>query len=103
MEIKFKKENTNEKQYLRKFSLNTLLSFVAYIAVGCIAVTIALTLIFKNNASVSKIFSSIGQAVAYTICIISALTWVKTHKQIPWVVCYVVFVVTIVVIYILTL
>lgn len=87
----------------KKMDFNKALSFVAYIAIGCIAIAILLTLIFKNNTTLSNAFSSVGEAIAYIICIILAFNWVKTHKQIAWIVCYVVFVVTIVVLYILTI
>lgn len=92
-----------EKKSFGKLNFNSILGLVAYIAIGCIAVAILMTLIFKSNSTVSNVFASIGEAVAYIICIILAFSWVKTHKQIPWVVCYVIFVVTIVVLYILTI
>lgn len=106
MEVKFNGENQKESKPTKNkknFNFNTILGFVAYIAIGCIAIAILLTLIFKNNSTVSNAFSSVGEAIAYIICIILAFSWVKTHKQIPWIVCYVVFVVTIVVLYILTI
>ena len=52
----------------RKWGVNTLLAFVAYIGIGCIAI---------------------------------AFSWVKSHRKIVWIVCYVVFVVTIIVLFIL--
>lgn len=83
-------------------SFNTILSFVAFIGIGCIAISLLLTLIFDNNVKLSSAFSSIGEVIAYIICIILAFSWVRKHKAIPWIVCYVVFVVTIVILFILT-
>ncbi len=84
-----------------RISYNTALGFVAYIAIGCIAIAMLLTLIFKNDSSLSNVFSAIGESIAYILCIVLAFSWVKTHKHIAWIICYVVFVVTIVVLYIL--
>ena len=92
--------NKNER---RGISKDLILSFVAYIAIGFIAVALLLTLIFKGNTTVSNVFNAIGQVIAYILCIILAFYWVKEHKQIAWIVCYVVFVVTILVLFILTL
>lgn len=87
----------------KKFSFNSILSFTAFIGIGCIAISLLLTLVFENDIKLSAAFSSIGQVIAYVLCIILAFSWVKKHKQIPWIVCYVVFVVTIVVLFILTI
>lgn len=107
MEVKLndeeKQKEPQKKRTWGKFNFNTLLGLVAYVAIGFIAIAILLTLIFKNNSTVSNAFNSIGEAIAYIVCIIVAFSWVRTHKQIAWVVCYVVFVVTIVVLYILTI
>lgn len=101
MEIKFNSEKNNKDK--QRFSYNSILSFVAFIAIGCIAIAILLTLIFKNNSTLSNSFRSIGEAIAYVVSIVLAFSWVKTHQHIAWIVCYVVFVVTIVVLYILTI
>ena len=85
----------------RKWGVNTLLAFVAYIGIGCIAIALLLTLIFKGNTKVSDAFSAVGQVIAYIICICLAFSWVKSHRKIVWIVCYVVFVVTIIVLFIL--
>ncbi len=104
MEVRFDDgKEKKERKKPAKFSFNTVLSLVAYIAIGCIAIAILFTLIFKNNSTISNAFGAIGEAIAYSICIVLAFSWVKTHKQIPWIVCYVIFVVTIVVLYILTI
>lgn len=95
-------EQENKKNS-KKMNFNSILAFVAYIGIGCIAIALLLTLILKNNTQISNAFSAVGQVIAYILCIILAFNWVRTHKQIAWVVCYVVFVVTIVVLFILTI
>lgn len=84
-----------------KKSFRTILPLIAFIGIGCIAVSLLLTLILKNNTSVSGVFNIIGQTIAYLLCIVVAFSWVQKHRHIAWVVCYVVFVVTIVVLFIL--
>lgn len=86
---------------MKKTDRDVVLGLIAYIAIGCIAVAMLLTLIFKNDSRVSNIFAAVGESIAYILCIVMAFSWVKTHKQVAWIVCYVVFVVTIVVLYIL--
>ena len=93
-------DNPNKK---KKFYFNSVLAFIAYIGIGCIALALLLTLIFKGDTKVSNAFASVGQVIAYILCIILAFQWVKSHKKIGWIVCYVIFVVTIVVLFILTI
>lgn len=95
------KSKDNDKK--NRFSFNSILSFVAYIGIGCIAISLLLTLILERDVTLSSAFRSIGEVIAYVICIILAFSWVKNHKKISWIVCYVVFVVTIVVLFILTI
>ena len=99
-----KQENKNIKKDGKvRFNFNSILSFVAFIGIGCIAISLLLTLIFEQDSKLSNAFSAVGQVIAYILCIILAFSWVKSHgKSIPWIVCYVVFVVTIVVLFILT-
>ena len=98
--------NKGSNQYTsskKKMNYNLALSFVAYIGIGCIAIALLLTLIFKGNTNLADAFSAVGQVIAYSISMVLAGSWVKAHKHIAWIVCYVVFVVTIVVLFILTL
>ena len=85
----------------RRLTMAGLLQFIAYIGVGLIAVALMLVTIFKGNGTVAQAFSNIGQAIAYIITMVVAGTWVREHKHIAWLICYVVFVVAIVVLYIL--
>lgn len=98
------KSNRKKNKHENKIVLfNKMLALIAFIGIGCIAVSLILTLILKNNTKLSDAFNAVGQVIAYLICIILAYAWVRTHKQIAWIVCYVVFVVTIVVLFILTI
>ncbi len=94
------KEQTPKKK--EKFSFSQILSFTAFIGIGAIAIALIFTLIFENNASVSYVFRTIGDVIAYLIAIFLAFFWVKSHPHKAWLICYVIFVVTIVVLYILT-
>ena len=101
-----KKSSTKEyklKSTKKNFNFNQVLAFVAYIGIGCIAVALLLTLIFKGDTKLADAFSAVGQVVAYSISMVLAYSWVKTHQHIAWIICYVVFVVTIVVLFILTI
>lgn len=93
------KINNNKK----RINFNQILAFVAYIGIGCIAFALLLTLIFKGDTKLADAFSAVGQVIAYSICMVLAYSWVKTHKHIAWIVCYVIFVVTVVVLFILTI
>ncbi len=97
MENKNVQENKNSK----KINFNSILSFIAYIGIGCIAVALILTLVFENDATLSNAFRTVGEVIAYLISIFLAFFWVKSHPHKAWLICYVVFVVTIVVLYIL--
>ncbi len=94
--------NLQSPKKKEKLSFNQILSFVAFIGIGCIAIALILTLIFENNVNVSNVFRAIGEVIAYLISIFLAFFWVKTHPHKAWLICYVIFVVTIVVLYILT-
>ena len=79
------------------------LSLFAFIGIGCIAVSLLLTLILEGNKDIANVFKAVGECIAYIISIILAFYWVNSHRHIAWIVCYVVFVVTIVVLFILTI
>ncbi|MBQ8443943.1 MAG: hypothetical protein IJX25_01130 [Clostridia bacterium] len=90
-----------KKTTVTKFSKNLWLALLAYIGIGCIAIALLLNLIFEGNVAVASAFKAIGEVIAYIICILLAYNWVKTHRHIAWIVCYVIFVVTIIVLFIL--
>ena len=95
-------ENNSSNRPKNKLTFNQVLAFVAYLGIGFIAIALILTLIFENNISLSNVFKTIGEVIAYLISIFLAFFWVKTHPHKAWLICYVIFVVTIVVLYILT-
>lgn len=94
-------KNFQDKSQNRKITFNSVLSFIAFIGIGCIAVALILTLVFENDATLSNVFRTVGEIIAYLISIFLAFFWVKSHPHKAWLVCYVIFVVTIVVLYIL--
>lgn len=85
----------------KNWSIEKVLQFIAYIGTALIAIALMLVTIFKGNGTVSKACSQVGQAIAYIITMIVAGSWVRGKKHIAWLICYVVFVVAIVVLYIL--
>ena len=102
MEEKEKKEKKAEKKR-EGWSLNSILAFPAFIGIGCIAIALLLTYILKGDTNASNAINLAGQVIAYCICMFLAFFWVKSHKTIPWIVLYVVFVVTIIILFILNL
>ena len=97
------KKKEKKQSTKRNMGFNTILSLVAYVGIGCISIALVLALIFEGNSKLPQAFSAVGQVIAYIICMVLAFSWVRTHKQIAWLVCYVVFVVTIIVLFILTI
>ncbi len=103
MEIVEEKKKDKKSQKKLSNGFNSLLAFVAYIGIGCIALALLLTLVLKGDTNLSRAFSLVGQVIAYVISIVLAFYWVKEHRHIAWIICYVVFVVTIVVLFILNI
>lgn len=100
---KDKKQKKGLARSEKKLGINQVLAFIAYIGIGCIAIALLLTVILKGNTKLSDAFNSVGEVIAYVICICLAFSWVKNHRKIAWIVCYVIFVVTIVVLFILNI
>lgn len=82
------------------WSASKILEFCAYIGTGLIAIALLLSVIF-GSGSLSQAFSNVGQAIAYIVTMIIAGLWVRRKRHVAWLVCYIVFVVAIVVLYIL--
>ena len=99
-ELKQREEKSQTKEVS---SFNKILSFCAYIGIGCIAIALLLSVLFKGQTNIATVFRSIGEVIAYILAIILAFFWVRRKKHVAWIVCYVIFVVTIVVLYILVL
>ena len=69
--------NLQSPKKKEKLSFNQILSFVAFIGIGCIAIALILTLIFENNVNVSNVFRTIGEVIAYLISIFLAFFGLK--------------------------
>lgn len=85
----------------KRIDYEKVFSLIAYIGTACIAIALMLVAIFKGNGRISSAFSSVGQAIAYIITMIVAGLWVRKQKHVAWLICYVVFVVAIIVLYVL--
>ncbi len=79
-----------------------IIQFSAYLATGLIAVALLLGVIFEGNIRLAGIFESIGKAIAYVVTLIVAANFLKGRKHVAWLICYVIFAVSIVVLYVLT-
>lgn len=88
---------------MANLTTSKVVQFFAYIASGLITIALLLSAIFKGNTKVGDICSSVGQAIAYVITLIVAGSYVKGKKNVAWLVCYVIFCVSIVVLYIVNL
>lgn len=81
-------------------------NFMAYLAVAFIAVALILGKIFSAFGLSSTIIGAlnlIAQIIAYAITAVFAFFYAKSRKHIAWMICYVLFVVAIIVFLILGL
>lgn len=85
----------------KEWSLSKVFEFIAYIGTACIAIALMLVTIFKGNGTVSSAIRYVGEAIAYVVTMVVAGSWVKRKRHIAWLICYVVFVVAIIILYIL--
>lgn len=81
--------------------INKILECVAFFGVACIAVSLIFAICFQGNNIVYISFKTIGDAIAYSLSIILAFLWVKRQKHMAWLICYVIFVVVIIVLYVM--
>lgn len=88
---------------MAKVSTTKIIQFFAYIATGFIAIALLISAIFGNSGTIASAFASIGQAIAYIVTLIVAGSFVRSKRHIAWLICYVIFAVSIVVFYILGL
>lgn len=92
----------------RSWSSTKVLDCVAYFAVMCIAVALVLRLIFKGkNLNIEQAFASVGECLAYIICIWLAFYWTMrtrgsgwNKRNMWWLICWLVATVVIIVIYV---
>lgn len=80
-------------------------NFMAYIAIAFIAVALILTKIFAffELNTVTAALTLIAQIIAYAITAVFAFYFAKSKKHIAWMICYVLFVIAIIVFLILGL
>ena len=75
-------------------------NFVAYIAIAFIAVALILGKIFAAvglSSTVIGALNLIAQVIAYTITAVFAFYYAKSRKHIAWMICYILFVIAIIV------
>lgn len=84
----------------RNWSLAKVVEFAAYIGIGLIAVALLLAVTI-GSSSISNAFNLVGQALAYVVTMIVAGLWVRRKQHVAWLICYVIFVVSIIILYIL--
>lgn len=75
-------------------------NFMAYIAIAFIAVALILGKIFSAvglSSTVIGALNLIAQIIAYTITAVFAFYYAKSRKHIAWMICYIIFVVAIIV------
>ena len=75
-------------------------NFLAYISIAFIAVALILGKIFSafpKLATVTSALSLIAQVIAYAITAVYAFYFAKSKKHIAWMICYILFVIAIIV------
>lgn len=103
-----KKTKKKRERTPRTWSSTKILDCVAYFTIMFIAIALIFRLIFKdNNPDIGKAFASIGECLAYVICIWLGLYWTLrargsgwNKRNIWWLIAWIVATVVIVVIYI---
>lgn len=103
-----KTEKQKKERSARTWSSTKILDCVAYFAIIFIAVALIFRLAFRNNTpDVAKAFASIGECLAYVICIWLGFYWTMrtrkgrwTKQTIWWLVGWIVATVVIVIVYI---
>ena len=93
-----KRFNSNREGW----SWQKTIELLAYIGIGCVAVALLLSAIFGSK-TLADAFRYVGEAIAYVVCIIVAGLWVKRKTHVVWLVLYIIFTVSIVVLYIVNI
>ncbi len=79
-----------------------VVELAAYIAIACIAIALLLSAIFGSK-NISNAFRLVGEAIAYVVAIVVAGLWVRRKTHVAWLILYVVFTVSIIVLYIVNI
>ena len=80
------------------------INFMAYLAVAFIAVALILGKILSAvglSSSIIGALNLLAQVIAYTITAVFAFFYAKSRKHIAWMICYVIFVIAIIIFFIL--
>lgn len=101
-------DNKKKKGSGGSWSSTKILDCVAFFAIICIAIALIFRLIFQNNNNaVASAFQSVGECLAYILCIWLSFYWVMrqyhgawTKHNVWWLIAWIVAVVVIVVVYI---
>lgn len=92
---------------MNELKLKKLVNATAYFAIILLAIALIFGYIAQNNtglfASIANIFTTVANALAYILVAISAFFYVKTKRNILYMVSYIVSVVLIVIFVILPL
>lgn len=78
----------------------SFVNFIAYIAIAFIAVALILGKILSAiglNSAIIGALNLIAQIIAYAITAVFAFYYAKSKKHIAWMICYIVFVVAIII------
>lgn len=78
----------------------SFVNFIAYIAIAFIAVALILGKILSAvglSSSVIGALNLIAQIIAYAITAVFAFYYAKSKKHIAWMICYIIFVVAIII------
>lgn len=81
-------------------------NFMAYFAIAFIAVALILGQIFSvfpKLMTVANTLRWIAQVIAYAITAVFAFYYAKSKKHIAWMICYIIFVIAIIVFFVLGL
>ncbi len=84
------------------WSWEKIFELFAYIGCGCIAVALLLSVIFGSK-TLADAFRYVGEAIAYIVCIVVAGLWVKRKTHLAWLILYIIFTVSIIVLYIVNI
>ncbi len=104
------KSSSSSKSAKRSWSSIKIMDCVGYFSIIFIAIALILKLAFKSNVpTVAQAFESIGECLAYIICIWLGFYWAmrKCHgnwngRNVWWLICWIVATVVIIVLYIFT-
>ena len=93
---------SKQKRSGEAWSWAKIIEFSSYIAIACIAIALLLSAIFGSK-TIANAFRLVGEAIAYVVAIVVAGLWVRRKTHVAWLICYIIFTVSIVVLYIVNI